>query len=321
MSVTDEVLEILARDPQKTLSGEMIAQQLQISRNAVWKAVNTLKKQGFHITASTNSGYCFCDDVVTRRGMQACLPDLEVRILNSVSSTNSYLKAEAETNREGLVIVARRQTGGRGRMGRSFSSPPNTGLYMSLFLRPAMQAEEAVRITTMAAVAVCRAIEAFTEQKAEIKWVNDVFLAGKKVCGILTEASVNVENGRIEYAILGIGVNLYEPEGGFAAEIKGVAGAVFGEKTGHYADRFACEILRQFFSFYHGQPYIEEYRARSLLTGREIVYSMQGEERRATVVGVDDNGGLIVRNTVGELSVLRSGEVSVRYDKGEIKNG
>lgn len=321
MSVTDEVLEILARNPQKSLSGEMIAQHLQISRNAVWKAVNNLKKQGFHITASTNSGYCFCDDVVTRQGMQACLPDLEIRILNSVISTNSYLKAEAETNREGLVVIARRQTGGRGRMGRSFSSPPNTGLYMSLFLKPAMQAEEAVRITTMAAVAVCRAIEAFTDQKAEIKWVNDVFLAGKKVCGILTEASVNVENGRMEYAILGIGVNLYEPEEGFAAEIKSVAGAVFGQKAGYYAERFACELLRQFFLFYHGEPYIEEYRARSLLTGREILYTVQGKEMRATVVGIDDNCGLIVKNIAGEIAVLRSGEVSVRYDKDEIKNG
>lgn len=321
MSVTEEVLEILARNPHKPLSGEMIAQHLQISRNAVWKAVNALKKQGFHITASTKSGYCFRDDVVTRQGIQACFPDLEIRVLHSVSSTNSYLKAEAETSREGLVVIARRQNGGRGRMGRSFSSPPNTGLYMSVFLRPAMQAEEAVQITTMAAVAVCRAIEAFTEQKAEIKWVNDVFVAGKKVCGILTEASVNVENGRMEYAILGVGINLYEPEKGFAAEIKSIAGSVFGKKTGHYADQFTCELLRQFFLFYRGAPYIEEYRARSLLIGKEILYTVQGKEMRATAVGIDDRCGLIVKNTEGEIAFLHSGEVSVKYDKDEIKNG
>lgn len=319
-AIIDEVLEILAQNRQKPISGESIAVRLRISRNAVWKAVNTLKKQGFYITASTNSGYCLYDDIVTRKGMQNCGFGSEVRIFHSLSSTNDYLKAEAEKSKEGLVVIARNQTQGRGRMGRKFFSPPNTGLYISILLKPKMQAEEAVKITTMAGVAVCRAIESLSDKKAQIKWVNDVFVSGKKVCGILTEASVNVENGGMNYAVLGIGVNLYEPLDGFSEELRDIAGAVFQLGAESYADRFACELLRQFFLLYNGQSYIEEYKERSLLTGREITYMMQGKEKRAIVLGIDDHFGLIVKDDAGNREILRSGEVRVKYDKNQNKN-
>lgn len=319
MHSAEDVLELLAQKVQTPLSGEIIAQKLNISRNAVWKAVNILKKQGFTIQASTKCGYILLDDVVTKAGIEAGLPGVEVRILPEVSSTNYYIKAEAEVNKEGLVVIARRQSAGRGRLGRQFASPPYTGLYMSLLLKPKMKAEQAVRITTMAAVAVCRAIESCTDKQAQIKWVNDVFVDGRKVCGILTEASVNFENGEMAYAVLGIGVNLYEPADGFAEEIKDVAGAVFQPNSGPHADRFACELLRQFFLLYNGGEYIEEYRQRSFLMGKQVTYTLQGKEKKGLVIGLDDACGLIVRTENGQ-EVLRSGEVSVRYDKNEIKN-
>ena len=127
------------------------------------------------------------------------------------------------------MLVAESQTAGRGRLGRSFHSPVGTGLYMSILLRPTFSAERALFITTAAAVAVCRAIEQETGLKPQIKWVNDIYLHEKKICGILTESSINFETKGLKWAVLGIGLNLSEPEGGFPEEIRSVAGALFAE--------------------------------------------------------------------------------------------
>ena len=129
------------------------------------------------------------------------------------------------------MVIANEQTAGRGRLSRSFFSPKDTGIYMSLLLRPKnYSAKQAVRITTMAAVAMCEAIETVSDEKAEIKWVNDIFVRGEKVCGILTEGSFNLESGLLDYAVLGIGINIYQPKDGFPNELSSIAGAVFSEK-------------------------------------------------------------------------------------------
>ena len=195
MSVADKVLELL-ENANHPFSGEEMAQQLGITRNSVWKAVGKLKEQGYEIEAATNRGYRLVSEknVLTPQGVRRLLTGparrCAIDVQDSVTSTNTLLKQIAEHGgAEGMVLIAHQQTQGKGRLGRAFFSPKGTGLYLSVLLRPRFSAEEALSITTAAAVAAAQAIDAVTGEHAQIKWVNDVYLRGRKVCGILTEAA------------------------------------------------------------------------------------------------------------------------------------
>ncbi len=324
MDAADKVLELLqeARGP---VSGEHMAQRLGVTRNTVWKAVKHLREAGYEISAVTNQGYRLLSesDVLSagniRRQLepQASIAAIDVR--ESVTSTNTVLKELAELGgREGMVVIAQRQTMGKGRLGRSFYSPQGGGLYMSVLLRPRFSAEEALSITTAAAVAVARAIDDVTGERAMIKWVNDVYFHGRKVCGILTEASVDFENSGLHYAVLGMGVNLTEPEGGFPGEVAQVAGALFaGKAPAGSRPKLAAAILNRFFAYYQALPrrtFMEEYRSRSLLTGMDITF-MEGEsQREGTVLGVDEEARLLVRLPDGSKKVFGAGEVNIKRD-------
>ncbi len=230
----------------------------------------------------------------------------DITVFDCITSTNSVLKECALKKDEGAVYIAKKQTNGRGRSGRSFISPEN-GIYMSILLKP-QNAQTALGVTTMAAVAVANAIEKFSPKKAQIKWVNDVFVDGKKVCGILTEA-VTVQN-EIAAVVLGIGVNLYKPTGDFDDEIKEIAGAVFDTEQG-VKEEFAAEIINGFFEFYSGKPYVDEYRQRSLLNGKLISYEKNGISAQARVIEIDDACRLVVEND-GKTECLLSGEVHIK---------
>lgn len=324
MEIADKVLELLqeARGPA---SGEQMADALGVTRNTVWKAVRRLREEGYLISAVTNQGYRLLSesDVLTpgniRRRLepQAAMAAIDVR--ESVTSTNTVLKELAEQGgREGMVVIAHRQTKGKGRLGRSFHSPRGAGLYMSVLLRPAFPAEEALSITTAAAVAVARAIDDVTGEHAMIKWVNDVYLHGRKVCGILTEASIDFETNGLQYAVLGMGTNLSPPEGGFPADIAQVAGALFpGGAPPGARTKLAAAILNHFFTYYKALPrrtYMEEYRARSLLTGLGITFREGGAQHEGTVLGVDDEARLLVKLPTGEEKRFGAGEVNIQKD-------
>jgi BirA family biotin operon repressor/biotin-[acetyl-CoA-carboxylase] ligase len=187
------------------------------------------------IDSVTNRGYCLShgSDILSEavlRGYLHDCPPLELDVFDTVDSTNTVcLKRASGGDRRTYAAVAGGQTRGRGRRGRSFFSPDGTGLYMSILLRPSgLSADEAVKFTTIAAVAVSEAIEAVACKTASIKWVNDIYVSGRKACGILTEASFNPEDGTLDYAVVGIGINVYEPQGGFPEEIKDRAGALAG---------------------------------------------------------------------------------------------
>jgi len=320
MSVKDAVLARLLNRRGEYLSGEELANALNVSRSAVWKTIGQLREDGYRIEAVTNRGYCLTGgDVLSREGILAHLrtPGLDVEVCPCVSSTNTLLKAEAENGApEGRVIVAGEQTAGRGRLGRSFFSPPGTGLYLSLLLRPKESAEAALRITTAAAVAVCEAIEALSGREAKIKWVNDVYLDGKKVCGILTEASLDLESGGLHYAILGIGVNALTPEGGFPEDLREIAGAVF-EAGGapELRCRLAAEILDRFLACYraeHPAALFERYRARCFVLGRRVTVLSGGIAiGEGEAVGLEQDYRLRLRYDDGTEGLLQSGEVSV----------
>ena len=213
MSSKSNILQILEKNRGTYVSGEELAQQLQISRSAIWKAISELKKEGYQIISVTNKGYCLSDatDVISAEGIGPYLTNGSqdmIHVFKTVDSTNLVAKKMAlEQAPHGTVVLAEEQTAGRGRMGRSFHSPAGSGIYMSFILRPNLTSNDAVLITTAASVAVARAIEEVTHIHTGIKWVNDVYMNGKKICGILTEALTDFESGGIESIILGIGIN------------------------------------------------------------------------------------------------------------------
>lgn len=318
MRVKDCVLEALLAANGAFVSGGELAAKLGVSRNAVWKAVRSLQADGYEVQSVTGKGHCLkASDVLTAQGVERHLTadGLTVQVYGTVSSTNTLAKDAAEEGApEGTVIVAAEQTAGRGRLGRTFCSPPDTGLYMSVVLRPSLAAEKALNITTAAAVAVCRAIEQLSDRTACIKWVNDVFMDGKKVCGILTQAAFEPETGGLSYAVLGIGINVRAPKGGFPDEIRDIAGAVFEDGEG---DRcaLAAAVLDAFFAEYRrlqDGAYIEEYRARSLLDGHAVTVHAPTGDRAATALCVDEDCRLRVRYDDGGEEALSFGDVSIR---------
>ena len=217
------------------------------------------------------------------------------------------------------MILANEQTCGRGRLGRSFFSPRDTGIYMSLLLRPKnYTGEQAVRITTMAAVAICEAIEAVSDQKAEIKWVNDIYVRGKKVCGILTEGSFNLESGLLEYSVLGIGINLYQPENGFPKDLEDIAGSVLQTQQDDAKNRIVSEFLNRFYFYYHRadqEKYVGQYQKRSFVVGKQVALLSTDRSTDALVLGIDDQCRLLVKYADGTEDCYSSGEISVRFTK------
>lgn len=213
---------------------------------------------------------------------------------------------------EGTVVTARRQTNGRGRLGRSFYSPDGTGLYMSLLLRPSLLPEQLPLITTAAAAAVARAAEALTGEPMQIKWVNDVYYRGKKVAGILTEGVFN--GSETVYAILGIGVNLSLPVGGFPPDIQQKAGALFDSPCEKHED--LCNLILHHFETYYDtltdKPFLEDYRNRSFLDGKTVQLLSVDDSpiETATVLGIDDDCALVVQTENG-IRHLTSGDVSL----------
>lgn len=323
MGTKSQLLKLFEENKGAYLSGEDIAKRLSISRTAVWKAVNSLRKEGYEIDAIPNKGYCLPirTDILSAQGIQKYLSpackNLDLKVFSSVTSTNALLKEQAAAGApEGCAILSNAQTQGRGRIGRSFYSPPDTGIYLSLLLRPdAYSPQQAANLTTMAAVAACEAIEATARRPAQIKWVNDIFMDGKKVCGILTEASFGLESGHLDYAVLGIGLNAYAPENGFPENIENIAGCIFLQRENDGKNRLAAEFLNRFMDLYLNRDdrgYVEKYRQRCLVLGKKINVLSPSETVSATALDVDDQCRLVVRYDDGSTQALSSGEISVR---------
>jgi biotin--[acetyl-coA-carboxylase] ligase len=321
---TKEKLLALLEDSKGTFfSGEEIARTLQVSRAAVWKAVNALREDGYTIDAATNKGYRLSpdSDILSPQGIRRFLKpeyrDLDLTVLPTAPSTNALVREKANQGRpEGCVIVACEQTDGRGRYGRQFFSPIDSGVYLSLLLRPtAYSPQQATCLTAAAAAAMCQAIEAVTGQQPGIKWVNDIFLHGKKVCGILTEAAVGLETGALDYMVLGAGVNLYPPVKGFPEEIQPIAGSVLERSCPEAKNRLVGEFLNRFWDFYthpECRTYLEDYRSRSLAIGQNVTVLSAGRAVSAYAYGIDDDFRLLVRYENGDTEALSYGEIRIQ---------
>lgn len=322
MSTKDTVLELFEKNRGFFVSGERIASELGISRTAVWKAVKKLQCEGYEIEAITNRGYCLAksSDILSVQGIRNYLDEnaasLRPEVFVTVDSTNNVcMKKAGQGEDEGYAAIAGAQTKGRGRRGRGFFSPADTGIYMSILLRPdAYPGTQVLRLTTMAAVAVCEATEKLSGKPAGIKWVNDVYIGGKKVCGILSEASYALEDGKLDCVVVGIGVNAYKPKGGFPREISARAGCVFDQQSAGKRNQLAAEILNRFMAYYRSgstDDHFEAYRQRSLVIGKDIEISKNDVVRKARAIGLDEDCGLIVRYEDGSEAVVKSGEVSI----------
>lgn len=320
MSVTDEVLGILENNRGNFVSGNEISAKLFVSRNSVWKAVNSLKLQGYNIESVTNKGYRLSqdNDIISDQSIGKYLSyDLNIIVVDETDSTNNYLKKLASDGaREGTVAIARSQTNGKGRRGKSFYSPENTGVYFSLLLRPDSSAEKSLFLTVMAAVAVAETAMEYSNRDISIKWVNDVYLDGKKICGILTEGSISLENGGLDYAVIGIGINVLTPENGFPEEIKDIATAIFAKNKvpGDAKSRIISGVLQKLLDMYYGKDtdFIERYKGYSFLIGKKINIIYHDRTEPAEVLGITDECHLTVKTERGEVKTLSSGDVSVK---------
>lgn len=235
-----------------------------------------------------------------------------IRHVAQVASTNTELKNMALSGApDGTVLIADEQSHGHGRLGRVFCSPRG-GLYMSLLLRHTAAVGTSPLWTVAAATAAAEGCEALCGRPIGIKWVNDLFLDGRKVCGILAEAMTDPATGEM-CTVVGFGVNITPPDGGFPAAVADVAGTLCTAAPRDARDRLAADILARFAAHtarLSARTFLEGYRARSILTGRTITFLENGEKRVALVHGVEDNGGLIV--TVGDTRrVLTAGEVTL----------
>ncbi|MDY3909462.1 MAG: biotin--[acetyl-CoA-carboxylase] ligase [Eubacterium sp.] len=323
MSVREEVKKLLEANRDKSLSGQEIAEQIGVTRAAVWKAVNTLKQEGYRIEAVNNRGYRLLEesDILSPEGIKLELDEkyrnYKIDVYKTIDSTNQEVKRQAlEGAGQGLVVLAEQQTMGKGRRGRSFYSPAGTGIYMSVLFRPSPeQSKDVVLVTTAASVAICRAIRKVLNEEPQIKWVNDVYFRGKKVCGILTEAVSDFESGQIDTVVVGIGINYHVPEDGFPEEIRGIAGSVCTDENMIPRNSLVAAVLNELFAIYEKlseREYMEDYRRWSNVIGKDVRFTSGDGWMDAKALDIDDNGGLLVQLDNGEKKTLRTGEITLR---------
>lgn len=235
--------------------------------------------------------------------------NLEIIYLDTVDSTNTYAKNLLRSGKENdFLVVANEQTGGRGRQGKSFYSPNKKGIYMSLAVHPNTPLQNVITATTAASVAVCRAIEEQTDKKPQIKWVNDVYLNGKKVCGILTECISDAQLKLATGLVIGVGINIETAD--FPDDVTNATQLGADVDKEKLIEKITDNLLALMYSDY--PEFIDYYKSHSLVIGKKINYIECGKITPATVITIDDKGGLVVKLESGDIVTLRTGEITVR---------
>lgn len=324
--IKERVLALLC-DADGFLAGERICETLGIDRGRVDSAISALREEGYGITAVTGRGYRL-DGGEERLSIGELLPYLSAerakRIFcyDLVSSTNTRLKeAAADGAPAGTVILAEGQTAGRGRRGRSFYSPRGKGIYLSYLLRPDRAAADVTALTAYAAVAVRRAVLRSVGIELGIKWVNDLILGNKKAVGILTEMSAESGSGRVEYAVIGIGINVNGSEGDFTGELAAKATALSMGRPLSRA-RICAALIEELDRLAAAFPtaeegYLAEYRAANVTVGARVTVRCPTGDYEALAVGISDDFSLLVREENGKEHTVFTGEVAVHGLYGE----
>lgn len=324
MQVKKAVADCLVQAEGQFVSGVTLAEKLGVTRNAVWKAVQALQKEGYPIETQKKSGYRLRQelDFLTKAGVERLLRTQTIgrtlEVLPEVDSTNARCR---ELGRQGAphgtVVAANCQTAGKGRQGRTFCSPPGTGLYFTVLIRQTMPLQDAAVLTACAAVATARVIDALCGTWTQIKWVNDLYLDGKKCCGILTEGEVSLESGMLESAVIGIGVNVRETQKSLPPELQESVTSLEEAVSGCRIQRarLLAEILYELETMLptlSQRRFLEEYRNRSCLIGKTVeVFFDNGNRKKAAVVEIADDCGLVIRDRFGNVETLHSGEVHI----------
>ncbi len=303
-----KILEML-KSADGFVSGEELSKKLGISRSGIWKNINSLRKDGFEINSVPSKGYVlgFAPDRINPEIIKKSVPG-KVYYFNSVDSTNIEAK-RAENVPDKSVFIAETQTGGRGRLGRKWTSPSGCGICMSLYLEPEISAGDVSVLTLVAGLSVCRAIKG-----SRIKWPNDVLIGDKKICGILTEMSAEID--RVNRVIVGIGVNVNNEV--FGIDLIEKATSLYRETCRkHSREKLAADILSEFFGLYDKflekgfEALKDEYAKKCVTLNREVVIIRNGIEQSAYAVDITENGELLVE-VDGKSFAVNSGEVSVR---------
>ncbi|NJD03932.1 MAG: biotin--[acetyl-CoA-carboxylase] ligase [Ruminiclostridium sp.] len=330
-----EILRILKEKYPEFVSGEELSRYLKISRTAVWKYIKSLKADGYILEASSKIGYKLVESCIFNGYEIACdlgtdIIGKKILYLKSVDSTNNYgKKIASEGAEEGLAIVAGSQSNGRGRLGRKWDSPSDAGLYLSVILRPELPPEEIQGITLAASVAVAHVIEKITGIKPGIKWPNDVLLDDRKVCGILTE--MNSEIDRVNFIVLGIGINYNRRQDEFPAEFAGKATSLIAYAGEHgigmkVPGRLVLirSVLQELDIVYsmilnnRTKEILDKWREYSVILGREVRIISCTTEYTAAAEDITADGKLIVRCSDGNLKLIQSGEVMLRGVSGYV---
>ena len=323
MKTKDIVLKELEKNRANYISGQELAEKLNISRTAIWKAINTLKESGFQIESQTKLGYKLLekDDKLSeegiRKGLREELKDIDLFVYDEIDSTNTEAKRRLHSSdvKDFTVIVSDMQKGGRGRTGKSFASPKGSGVYFSIILHPKDFYDFSYfdLTTVKAAVAVAEGIKEATGKVAEIKWVNDLFINGRKICGILSELDADFESRSVKSVIVGIGINVNEPKDDSFKDLKDIAGYIG-------TDVIRNEILSSILNAFYENNYVKKdkeiidyYKKHSLVIGKDLTFELNGKKYTAKGVDINDKGNLIV-DTGEKRITLSSGEVSIKGD-------
>lgn len=323
-SLGERLLEILLRHRETAVSGQELSKVLGVTRAAVWKGIEALRQAGYTVESRTNCGYRLAGapnipspQLIYAAGLDK--PSNSIIYLQEVDSTNlQAAKLALDGAPDGTVVIAERQTAGAGRMGRSFSSPAGEGLYMSMILEPKPDAQGLELLTSLAGLAVCRAIESLCGVSPQLKWPNDVIIDGKKVCGILTRLSTDGETNTITHAVIGIGINVLQRQ--FEEELSHKAISLW-QATGQEYSRaeLAAEVISQLNGMLRDKekltcPLLDvlaELRRRSCTIGRQVTVVSATGSRCGEALDIDDSGALRVRFDSG-IETVFSGEVSVQ---------
>ena len=344
MNTKEKILETLNKYPSQVISGQTLAETCGISRTAVWKVINTLRSMGYEIDGTTNGGYKLLnkDDVLSKELMIDCLekhyPDYSkshIETFSTIDSTNTYVKkilSEGKNLRTSSgslsdfgkkyhksIFVAEEQTQGRGRLGRTFYSPAKKGIYLTIVYAPENGIQKPAKTTAYTAAALIKALKKLYNIDAQIKWINDIFLKGKKLAGILTEGFTNLETNSIECAIIGIGINIEKSDSEMPDDVSKIASALSSEypsikiNRSELAATIAGEVLKTLDE--DNPETMSLYKEKSFILGTTVtvhpVIDNRTSSYKAKAIDIDDDAGLIVQLKDGTKKTLISGEVSL----------
>ena len=322
----EKILEVILDNEKEFISGEELSKKLGISRTAIWKHIRILRSQGYNIESVNKKGYRLVDEPTDLLNPQNIYRNLKTKFIGknvlhfeTIDSTNDYAKKIGNELRDGSVIISEEQTKGKGRLGRVWESKAGEGIWMSIILKPNIIPNKAPFITLIAGASIVKALNILGVD-AKIKWPNDITINNKKLSGILTELSAEIE--RVNYIVVGIGMNVKDTD--FEEELQDKA-SLYKENYNVSRVDIVKEILCQFEKLY--LDYIEKddkkevldiCRQYSAIINKEIYVIKNDQKELVDCIGINEEGNLIIKNKDGKLEEIMSGEVSIRGVKGYV---